>query len=391
MPGIKAFIAYSHVDEPLKDELVRHLSGLVRSELITDWNDRKILAGQDWDDVIDSALSASELFLLLISADFLYSGYCVGIEARRAMERHAAGEALVIPVVLRPTVWRHYPFSSLQALPKDANAVTSWSNKDEALVNVVDGIENALKHWLNLASAERSSPEFADRLSAAVRDESSIASVPPFAEREGETTQTLAVVGIGGDSQTGPISRAPDGQRGVSLPSDAARLLSFYGFPDHVILAPRDWDGEISTGSAGSTLSLRPRADAGMEPSLEFVVEIYRTGSTSGRDFVRRFGPPLFVDRDDWKDFAIEAFPATEVTRVSETLTLFRDGPRQTGIGTAMCDTPPADMAVFGCAVLVPTSHDTPDINVLIVRLSGFHDALSDLILREFGRGRVVR
>ncbi len=60
------------------------------------------------------------------------SDYCSDIEVKRAMERHETGEAVVIPVILRPTHWKGAPFSKLQALPKNAKSVTEWENVDSA-------------------------------------------------------------------------------------------------------------------------------------------------------------------------------------------------------------------------------------------------------------------
>src|SRR5271157_3474418 len=38
MPAVEVFIAYSHADEPMKQELVKHLSPLQRSGLIEEWH-----------------------------------------------------------------------------------------------------------------------------------------------------------------------------------------------------------------------------------------------------------------------------------------------------------------------------------------------------------------
>jgi hypothetical protein len=43
------FIAYSHVDEELKNELLKHLEPLKRLDLIETWHDQKIKAGDEWD------------------------------------------------------------------------------------------------------------------------------------------------------------------------------------------------------------------------------------------------------------------------------------------------------------------------------------------------------
>ena len=56
------------------------------------------------------------------------------------MERHQVGTAQVIPILLRPVDWTGAPFSTLQALPKDAKPVTSWPNQDEAFADIASGI-----------------------------------------------------------------------------------------------------------------------------------------------------------------------------------------------------------------------------------------------------------
>ncbi|HDL8471868.1 TPA: toll/interleukin-1 receptor domain-containing protein, partial [Yersinia enterocolitica] len=58
---IKVFISYSHKDEEFKESLVEHLSALKRNSTINSWDDRKILAGQDWKDEISENLKESEI------------------------------------------------------------------------------------------------------------------------------------------------------------------------------------------------------------------------------------------------------------------------------------------------------------------------------------------
>ena len=45
-------------------------------------------------------------------------------------------------------MWQQTPFSSLQALPKDARAVSLWPNLDEAFVNVAEGIRQVAEEIL---------------------------------------------------------------------------------------------------------------------------------------------------------------------------------------------------------------------------------------------------
>ena len=129
--------------------LENHLAILKRQGVITGWHDRRIGAGEEWEGKIDAHLNSARVILLLISADFIASDYCYDVELKQAMERHEAGEARVIPVILRPVDWKGAPFGKLQALPKDAKPVTTWANRDEAFVDVARGIRAVVKELLN--------------------------------------------------------------------------------------------------------------------------------------------------------------------------------------------------------------------------------------------------
>ncbi len=139
--GISLFFSYAHEDEALRDELAKHLSILRRQGIISTWSDRDITAGSEWANEIDHNLNQADIILLLISADFMASDYCYDIEMSRAMERHEQREAVVIPVILRKTRWQNAPFSKLHALPKNGKPVTSWTDQDEALLNIAEGIQ----------------------------------------------------------------------------------------------------------------------------------------------------------------------------------------------------------------------------------------------------------
>lgn len=136
------FFCYSHRDEDLRNQLEKHLSALKRQGVISSWHDRKIDAGTEWAGKISDHLNKADIILLLVSADFLASDYCYDIELKRAMERHDAGEARVIPVVLRPVDWESTPFSKLQALPRDAKPVTLWADPDEAFETIAKSIRS---------------------------------------------------------------------------------------------------------------------------------------------------------------------------------------------------------------------------------------------------------
>lgn len=138
---ISLFFSYAHEDEALRDELAKHLSIMRRQGVISDWYDRDITAGSEWADAIDDNLNKADIILLLVSPDFIASDYCYDVEMKRALARHDAKEAIVIPVILRPTRWQNAPFSKLQALPKNAKPVTTWPDQDEAFLYIAEAVQ----------------------------------------------------------------------------------------------------------------------------------------------------------------------------------------------------------------------------------------------------------
>jgi hypothetical protein len=139
--GTYVFFSYAQRDKALRDQLENHLSNLKYRGLITTWHDREIQAGEERARQIDIYLNNARIILLLISAHFMASEYCYGLEMKRALERHQRGEAHVIPILLRPVLFTNEPFARLQILPKNGKPVVKWSDRDSAFVDIACEIE----------------------------------------------------------------------------------------------------------------------------------------------------------------------------------------------------------------------------------------------------------
>jgi hypothetical protein len=144
MPGVNVFISYSHKDELIKEELENHFSGLRRNGLINDWNDRMIQAGDLWEAEIKEKLNNAEIVIFLVSSDFMASNYIHNVEIKNAMDRHNNSLIKIVPVIARPCDFASLPISNIQALPKNAKAITLWENKDEAYLDVVNQFKKLL-------------------------------------------------------------------------------------------------------------------------------------------------------------------------------------------------------------------------------------------------------
>ncbi|HJQ16391.1 MAG TPA: toll/interleukin-1 receptor domain-containing protein [Allosphingosinicella sp.] len=147
VPVPRVFFSYCHADEALRDQLEKQLALLKRQGVIDTWHDRRIHAGEEFANAIDMHLEDCEIILLLVSSDFLASDYCYDIEMKRAMERHEAGEAVVIPVILRSCLWSDAPFGKLNATPPDGKPVTQWSDRDQAFTEVAKAIKKAAERF----------------------------------------------------------------------------------------------------------------------------------------------------------------------------------------------------------------------------------------------------
>src|SRR6266700_1521645 len=136
-----AYDAYK--DKSLLDELIKHLSSLTQQGRILYWHGRMVSAGKETIHEIDNHLNTADIILLMVSPDFINSDYCDN-QVKRALERQIAGEVVVIPVILRPVDWKDTPFGMLQPLPTQGKPITTWSDRDEALLDVANGIRQII-------------------------------------------------------------------------------------------------------------------------------------------------------------------------------------------------------------------------------------------------------
>jgi len=164
---IEVFFSYSHKNERMREKLETHLSALRRENVIAGWHDRKIMPGTEWKGQIDEHIETAHIILLLISADFLNSDYCYDVELKRAMARHDAGEARVVPIILRPCDWLKTPFGKLQALPRDGKPVSDFSTQDHGLNEVARGIRRIVEE---MSKASQRGQDSSIQLGTAKRD-----------------------------------------------------------------------------------------------------------------------------------------------------------------------------------------------------------------------------
>lgn len=157
----RVFLSYSHQNSHWLGRLRTHLAGLRRSKDVETWTDQEILPGDPWDNKIRENLQTADVFILLLSADFIASDYIWDIELTTIFEKLKERKALVIPILVEPLDLGGLPnithdkdgkgmkINDFQITPSDENnrlkAISLWTNTEEALAKVALGIREAIK------------------------------------------------------------------------------------------------------------------------------------------------------------------------------------------------------------------------------------------------------
>ena len=141
---MKAFISYSHNDTEMLELLHKHLVQLQREGILATWTDQEISVGSNLEETISSELATSNLFIALLSPDYLASKYCFENEFQEALKLLEEGKITIIPIIIEPCDWLHTPFKTFKAVPRDGKAITTWENKNTAFLNVIQNIRKLI-------------------------------------------------------------------------------------------------------------------------------------------------------------------------------------------------------------------------------------------------------
>ena len=114
LPNI--FIAYAHKDAQLLDRIRIQLNPLRRGNHCRIFYDGVIRPGERWDNRIRSELEKADIFVLLITADFLDSNYIQDVELPKALEKEKLGKSKVIPLIMRDCLWQYTIIKHFQVI-----------------------------------------------------------------------------------------------------------------------------------------------------------------------------------------------------------------------------------------------------------------------------------
>lgn len=100
---VEFFVSYAHQNAAWFSKL-RPLLKFRRpsSNVAHVWHDQKLETGDRWDNEIKAALKTMDVFVCLVSYEFLDSDYIMDIELPKALEKEQKNEAIIVPILLYP-------------------------------------------------------------------------------------------------------------------------------------------------------------------------------------------------------------------------------------------------------------------------------------------------
>jgi len=131
--GVTLFVSYSHENTVWFKRLAPVLSFRSQPaipEIPRAWHDNELKAGDRWDKEIRDALDKMDIFVCLLSYEFLASRYIMEVELPRALARARNGEVQILPIILFPmNLAREHPvLHSYNPLPAFGQC---WSKYEE--------------------------------------------------------------------------------------------------------------------------------------------------------------------------------------------------------------------------------------------------------------------
>lgn len=88
----------------------------------------------------------------MVSSSFVGSDYCYDIEVSRALDRYENGDVILVPIIVRQCDWNESPLGQIQALPKNAEPISMWADRDTGWFDVVKGLKARISSFQPLTT-----------------------------------------------------------------------------------------------------------------------------------------------------------------------------------------------------------------------------------------------
>ena len=156
-PPVRIFVSYAHDDERQLKRLDAILDVLEQQHGIEPWSDKRLIAGNDWDEEIRRRLEEMDIFLFIASQASLVRPYIRDPEIRRALERRKTDNIEILAVKLEPCAHDDDPTlgqiqrlgSKLKSIAEVSPKSLGWEQVRKDLLPVIERIRKRKQRSLS--------------------------------------------------------------------------------------------------------------------------------------------------------------------------------------------------------------------------------------------------
>ncbi|MEX0288996.1 MAG: TIR domain-containing protein [Flavobacteriaceae bacterium] len=179
---INILVLYTWEDKDIKPHLLQRLDPKIQDLNVSIWHEDPINPKQAGKTYFESRIHHADLFLVLMSNDFLNSKFIRKTEFKTIIDRHKENKSLVVPVILKPCKWDtdlkfiDYVFNlrELTVLPEAQKPVLDWESPEQAYESVAEGLYEAIRTCAEKLSTD---PEEENQIALSFSDEEKAAAL----------------------------------------------------------------------------------------------------------------------------------------------------------------------------------------------------------------------
>lgn len=143
--ALPVFIAYSHEDLPLRQQLENALAPYRRAGKLDVFVDHRLEPGEAWETELLASLAQARIVMLILSNDFLASEYCMTKELPQALEQRRQGRSEVVPILARPCRFEVIEeLGAIQVIQPHGHSVADHPHRDKAWHAVTQQLDRVI-------------------------------------------------------------------------------------------------------------------------------------------------------------------------------------------------------------------------------------------------------
>ncbi len=133
------FILHAPEDANYWQQLQKQLAELQRQNVISTYHEDSITAGSTIATEMQTYLERADMVLLLVSPDFIASDqqYLYAEQATKQGKK-------VVPIIVRPCMWRDTAWGKFAALPTNGKAISQYDKPDNGFFDVAQGLHKLI-------------------------------------------------------------------------------------------------------------------------------------------------------------------------------------------------------------------------------------------------------